>query len=90
MDIPQVVSVLIQSAEVRAVVGGLWKVPQRVERLEKAIAAGRTDEAEVRRVINEDVKAFSDLGGGTQFKKEVASALFVEMIEELRNSHGLH
>jgi len=90
VDIPQVVSVLIQSAEVRAVVGGLWKVPQRVERLEKAIAAGRRDEAEVRRIISEDVKAFSDLGGGAQFKKEVASALFVEMIEELRVSHRLH
>lgn len=88
VDIPQVVCVLTQSAEVRAVVAGLWRVPQRIKSLEKAIAKGEADEDRIKGVVKRDVQAFSDLRGDAQFKKEVASSIFIDMVEKTRkNSH---
>jgi len=91
VDIPQVVCVLTQSPRVHAVVGGLWKVPQRIKSLEKAIESGEADQVKIRELIKRDVRAFSDLRGDAEFKREIASVLFIDMIKELReNSHRLH
>ncbi len=87
VDIPQVVCVLTRFSEVHAVVGGLWKVPQRIEGLESAIESGEIDENKISSAFRKDVKAFSDLRGDAEFKKEIASALFIDMIEELGIIH---
>jgi len=87
VDIPQVVCVLTQSPRVHAVVGGLWKVPQRIKSLEKAIESGEADQVKIRELIKRDVRAFSDLRGDAEFKREIGTSLFIDMIEELGIIH---
>ncbi len=87
VDIPQVVCVLTQLRGVHAVVGGLWKIPQRIEGLEGEIEKGGAKEDKIKELIKREVKAFSDLRGDAEFKKEVASTLFIDIIlKESKNT----
>ncbi|OYD13752.1 hypothetical protein CH333_10120 [candidate division WOR-3 bacterium JGI_Cruoil_03_44_89] len=83
VDIPQVVCALTQHNKVRAAAGAIWKFPQRIRGLETVLEKGKVSDNEVRDIVDKEVKAFSDLRGEAEFKKEIASALFIDIVEEL-------